>query len=294
MVAAGELEGTPHNFIHRWVNNDMATAESPIDPIFWLHHSNVDRLWTEWVKKHPTGMPTGDPNWTKTALPGFCDRNGNPVNNFTVDKTFKTTDLGYEYAPPAPMNAVPAPAPAGGPAPGFRSVGLDPPDGGRDPNSPNGVSIYRYVAPPSQISQIDSVIDNGIEERKRIVRMRLQGIKIPSNQNVALQVHVNCELESRDVTIMDPSYVRTLTFFYPHAAQGPGHGGEGGHDTISFVMSAKTTLGRLYGDRRLTKDEPLKVMVIAKPLFPDSIKSWRGEVQEVSPETVSFEVVEGK
>jgi tyrosinase len=294
MPGAGELEGTPHNFIHRWVNNDMATAESSVDPIFWLHHSNVDRLWTEWVKMHPTGMPSGDPTWTGTSLPGFCDRNGNPVNNFTVDKTFKTTDLGYDYAPPAPVNSNFGPAPPGKSAPGFRSVGLVQHGGRRDPNSPSGVSIYQYVPTPNLLDQVDRVIENGVDERKRTVRMRLQNIKIPSNQNVALRVHVNCPLENRDVPITDPSYVRSCTFFYPHAANAQGHGGEGGHDTISFVMSVKPTHVRLYGDRKLTKDEPLKVMVIAQPLFPDSSKSWRGEVQEVSPELVSFEVVEGK
>ncbi|MGH7194104.1 MAG: tyrosinase family protein, partial [Candidatus Saccharimonadales bacterium] len=43
----GELESTPHNFIHNWVGGDMGTGGSPYDPIFWLHHSNVDRLWAE-------------------------------------------------------------------------------------------------------------------------------------------------------------------------------------------------------------------------------------------------------
>ena len=276
MPGAGELEGTPHNFIHRWVNNDMATAESSIDPIFWLHHCNVDRLWTEWVNKHPTGMPSGDPTWTGTPLPGFCDRNGAPVNNFTVDKTLKTADLGYGYAPPAPLNFGPAPGPSGDPAPGFHSVAPVPPSARRDPNSPNEVSIYKYAPTTDQANRMNRVIENGIDERRTIVRMRLQNIKIPSDQNVALQVHINCHLESRDVPITDPSYVRTSTFFYPHAAKGGGHEGARAHDTISFVMSVKHTLGGLYGDRRLTKDEPLKVMVIALSPLPGHVEGLAG------------------
>ena len=43
------FEGAPHNQLHNIVGNVMATMSSPIDPIFWLHHANVDRLWVAWV-----------------------------------------------------------------------------------------------------------------------------------------------------------------------------------------------------------------------------------------------------
>ncbi|MFN6560903.1 MAG: tyrosinase family protein [Nostoc sp. ChiSLP01] len=48
---------------------------SPNDPIFWLHHANVDRLWAEWEEKHcskkpcypkanqPYGHNLNDPMW---------------------------------------------------------------------------------------------------------------------------------------------------------------------------------------------------------------------------------------
>ena len=44
----GTLEGTPHNRIHTFVGGDMRTALSPLDPIFWLHHCNIDRIWASW------------------------------------------------------------------------------------------------------------------------------------------------------------------------------------------------------------------------------------------------------
>lgn len=43
------LEGAPHNPVHDIIGGIMATMQSPIDPIFWLHHSNIDRLWVAWV-----------------------------------------------------------------------------------------------------------------------------------------------------------------------------------------------------------------------------------------------------
>ena len=43
------FESAPHNTLHNLIGGDMATMESPLDPIFWLHHANVDRLWVAWV-----------------------------------------------------------------------------------------------------------------------------------------------------------------------------------------------------------------------------------------------------
>jgi hypothetical protein len=47
-----------HNLIHRAVGGDMSTSASPGDPIFWLHHANIDRLWAEWQKKHRAARPS--------------------------------------------------------------------------------------------------------------------------------------------------------------------------------------------------------------------------------------------
>ena len=43
------LETAPHNTLHNIVGGVMSDMQSPIDPIFWLHHANVDRLWSAWV-----------------------------------------------------------------------------------------------------------------------------------------------------------------------------------------------------------------------------------------------------
>jgi tyrosinase len=47
--ARPDIETSPlHNAIHSWVGGDMTVMTSPNDPIFFLHHCNVDRLWWEW------------------------------------------------------------------------------------------------------------------------------------------------------------------------------------------------------------------------------------------------------
>ncbi len=41
-----------HNQVHRWVGGDMTPASSPNDPVFFLHHCNVDRIWEGWMQRH--------------------------------------------------------------------------------------------------------------------------------------------------------------------------------------------------------------------------------------------------
>lgn len=51
-----------HNRVHIWVGGDMGPGTSPNDPVFFLHHCNVDRLWARWQYAHPNApyLPAGD------------------------------------------------------------------------------------------------------------------------------------------------------------------------------------------------------------------------------------------
>jgi tyrosinase len=40
-----------HNRIHVWTGGEMAPGSSPNDPVFWLNHCNVDRLWEAWMTR---------------------------------------------------------------------------------------------------------------------------------------------------------------------------------------------------------------------------------------------------
>lgn len=50
----GAFESGPHDTVHNSVGGKMADPKgSPVDPIFWLHHGNVDRLWGIWIAHRP-------------------------------------------------------------------------------------------------------------------------------------------------------------------------------------------------------------------------------------------------
>ncbi|MGC2108893.1 MAG: tyrosinase family protein [Candidatus Korobacteraceae bacterium] len=64
---------------------DMVNAGvTAFDPIFWGHHSNVDRLWFEWSKLHSGAGPDDG----SAVLPPF---------SLTVQDTLDIANFGYEY-----------------------------------------------------------------------------------------------------------------------------------------------------------------------------------------------------
>lgn len=47
-----------HNHVHSWVGGVMNnTMYSPADPIFWLHHCEIDRIWWIWQQDHGNDHP---------------------------------------------------------------------------------------------------------------------------------------------------------------------------------------------------------------------------------------------
>ena len=84
---APALEGI-HNSGHVWVGGSMGSIPfAPCDPVFWMHHCEIDRIWAKWQGSNPGQSPTlagataiMDP-WTETEV-----------------DTRDITALGYSYA----------------------------------------------------------------------------------------------------------------------------------------------------------------------------------------------------
>jgi tyrosinase len=76
-----------HNHGHAWVGGIMNnTSTSPTDPIFWLHHAEVDRLWQIFRQNNPQPAP---------PLTG-PDRIMDPWAE-SYDDLLDITALGYGY-----------------------------------------------------------------------------------------------------------------------------------------------------------------------------------------------------
>jgi tyrosinase len=122
----GILEGQSHNRVHvnlggRFDGNDvggfMQANLSPIDPIFFLHHGNIDRLWDVWTRKQLArglatlpdgyaGQPGAPPRensdyeaWSTEPFLFFVDGRGQRVSKVTAADYAAIGDFNYDYQP---------------------------------------------------------------------------------------------------------------------------------------------------------------------------------------------------
>jgi tyrosinase len=109
------LDNAPHSSVHV----DVGTRERGMgavswaanDPIFWLHHCNIDRIWASWNR-------AGGRNPTDEAYLGqvftFVDEAGKPLQRRVAD-VLDTAPLGYAYDRylDRPLGSVPFPSASG-------------------------------------------------------------------------------------------------------------------------------------------------------------------------------------
>lgn len=92
----GLLEQNPHNLVHAHIGGDLGAYQSPLDPLFWIHHCNIDRLWETWLGQPGRANPT-DARWRRTSFsfPDPHDPSGR--RTFRVEEVGTAAQLGYEY-----------------------------------------------------------------------------------------------------------------------------------------------------------------------------------------------------
>ena len=78
-----------HGSVHIWVGGTMSDASvSPADPVFWLHHGNLDRLWWDWYNG-PQGNHQNPPLTGSDAIMDPW--------TYTEPDTRDISSLGYAY-----------------------------------------------------------------------------------------------------------------------------------------------------------------------------------------------------
>lgn len=91
----GTLDQEPHNTIHIWSGGESPEGKgvtgsmlnnltAAYDPIFYFHHSNVDRMWAMWQENFPAQV-AADPNGQLPGVP------------YIVSDSWNMRKLGYEY-----------------------------------------------------------------------------------------------------------------------------------------------------------------------------------------------------
>ena len=263
-----ELEFRPHDNIHGFIGGHMATVSmSALDPIFWLHHANIDRIWAKWNELGRAN--TNDPIWTNYVFQGdFVAANKHPQNK-PVSEVTSTYALQYRYDDQAETPTRPTVTPK----PLIRVPELTMSASNKESAKsriPLGISVpanARFLAAAESIAEADSLPLAATrltepEPKEQTVRLRISQVTPPRNKRAFARVFINCPYLSEKTPINDPHYVATLGFF------GANHEGSDHAEGPEYVLDLTDTLAKLNRSKNFPTDK-IDVQLLALPRGKD-------------------------
>ncbi|KAF3643919.1 Polyphenol oxidase F, chloroplastic [Capsicum annuum] len=102
----GTIENIPHTPVHIWTGDNPRQPHGEnmgnfysagLDPVFYCHHANVDRMWSEWKATGGKRRDLSNKDWLNSEF-FFYDENRNPYK-VKVRDCLDTKKMGYDYAP---------------------------------------------------------------------------------------------------------------------------------------------------------------------------------------------------
>ncbi|MBL8261977.1 MAG: tyrosinase family protein [Xanthomonadaceae bacterium] len=266
------LQGQPHGAMHCAVGSGCVMPDIglvPIagaDPVFYMHHANIDRLWQCWMVRKANGQ-TIDLAWAKANLGmpdswyeqsyTFIDENGNPVNVKVADVFSAQYTPSYDQLQDCGVNPATkrtlllATAVKGrSPLMAHRTRVLDTPV--TLGNKPVNVSLKPDPAP--QLEMNDSVEPTGQSEGHTY--LVLEDVTLVGLPALTYKVYIFNKKNPKKA-----SYVATFSFF----GTGPAHEGHGDGsslgDLVYQVSGNLAELGIQSADDIGIRFEPTNLLV---------------------------------
>lgn len=262
----GILERTPHNNVHNNIGAFMPSWASPRDPVFMMHHGNIDRIWATWTalgRKNTT-----DKLWLDMPFANnYLKPDGTPYSAIVRDlQDISALGYTYDYLPKSDKKT-------SDPARDGRLLAIL--------NSGTGVgvagvqrlgganeTVASVAAPLSKKlmlanNTVNSITAPAVNARSLEIFALIRDIKIGDGVK-AIRVFVNHPDLSTQVTESDPHYVTTLSFL-GHKGGAAHPDGEAHKGLPSAIVDLTETLHKLSGFNRLSGDE-ITVQLIPVPV----------------------------
>ena len=258
---AGDLEAVPHGSVHVGVGGWLGAFNTAgLDPLFWLHHANIDRLWQVWLNRNPAFENPSDAAWLTAVAFAIHDASGQPIT-FTSQDVLDTRapSLAYAYEDTSDPLATAGLAAAGGPV---TMAGQKPP-----PTVLAGAS-HSSVALASDVTTAHVTVDPtvlptagaalaGAGPGAGRVYLNLENITGTDNTS-SYRVYVNAP---EGVSLPKENYAGLLPMFGVEEASNSAalHGGSG----LTYVLDITRLVERMK-NTRTWRDGELKVTFVQK------------------------------
>lgn len=276
----GILERTPHNNVHNNIGAFMPESNSPRDPIFMMHHGNIDRIWATWNalgRKNST-----DPLWLNMP---FTNNYITPDGKFYskgVKDLLDTAALGYTYdSMPKPDNKKVDPQRLENLAALFNPARKTKAPRVKVANAASAKATAVLSLPVAlNAAELQTVVKPVTESAApREVVAILSDIKIGDKVR-AIRVFVNRDTVSQDVPDTDPHFVTTLSFLRHK-------GDHAGHKALpSTIVNLTETLQNLSKTKGLPNDKiTVQLLPVPEPGAP------AGAVGEVTPASIEIAII---
>lgn len=287
-----ELEFNPHDGIHQSIGGNMASVDlSARDPIFFLHHANVDRLWSSWNARGNAN--SSEAIWRNFAFSRNFLTGGGAPWDVRVGELNSTPALGYRYdgddSPFAANIAMPVGDPvteklrayrralAGGllgSTPGVRRIDIaslgsvyvastdNSLAGSRDKPLAVNVPLHRSLGEMlGQGAQLGPP-SGGTDDRRnrRYVFAFMHDIELPLDPTTRVQTFVNCSELTPQTPIGDQSYATGVSFFGSEHSR---HGAAANSGGASLCIDLSQPLARM-GQPRGPRTDRLTVQLLPR------------------------------
>lgn len=279
MAGYGVLEARPHNSVHRCLGSRdcnfveargfMGDMLSPVDPIFFLHHGNMDRLWDVWTRKQiqlglpcvpdgqllqtklpdaqkaPAERATDYYRWARQPFLFFVDEQGKPTAQSRSGDYVSMASFNYDYEPGSGEEVVPA-------RPGQPRT--------RAGRIASGTVLRREVYGPEPATAVLRLSNATLEGVKTAGQVMVANITLnfPLMAHDAYVVVLNGPDDASQVDAASPFYLATIMMF--------GHRGACGALTYTLPLSDK--LRQASAAQPLSADGTVRVRIVPMTAMP--------------------------
>ena len=284
----GELESNPHDNVHCDVAGPfMCAPPSPQDPIFMMHHGNIDHIWAKWNSLGRANST--NPLWTDMPFQNNYLHPDGSQYTMTVNQLYNVEDLGYTYGLSAPtqpaivdpgrelyLSALFGGSGAAGMVPN-RTVQAA---GVAEPGNPLNVALSLHQSVDLNNAIAISNSSQGMTlgasgSSAPTVYAMIRGLMPDSGSTTKLRIFVNQPDANADTpTDGNPNYVTTVGFFGHEGMEG-GHGGHDGTDVAVDLTQSLKVLGATGS--ALSNDVTVQIVAIGTNGEPANVTV--GEVE---------------